>query len=159
MQEFSTGPDEMCTLTVDANGGAFPDKNNVEKYTMDIPKGAALDPEDFVKPTKIGFTFEKWTASYSSDGWEADEIDKIYMSEDVTLKANWIESAAAVQIYNESLLNAGDEIFDDGDNQDKTFINNNSTNIDKIANNNFEDDSENMILDAEPDEISLADES
>ena len=159
VQEFSTGPDEMCTLTVDANGGAFPDKNNVEKYTMDIPKGAALDPEDFVKPTKIGFTFEKWTASYSSDGWEADEIDKIYMSEDVTLKANWIESAAAVQIYNESLLNAGDEIFDDGDNQDKTFINNNSTNIDKIANNNFEDDSENMILDAEPDEISLADES
>lgn len=159
-QEFVSDPDEKCTLTVDANGGVFHDKNNVEKYTMEVPKGAALDPEDFVKPTKIGFTFEKWTASYSSDGWEADEIDKIYMSEDVTLKANWIESATAVQVYNERFFSAGDEIFDDGDNQDKTFTNNNSTDIDKIANDNFEDDSEMMILDDDESvEVSFDDES
>ena len=158
-QEFVSDPDEKCTLTVDANGGAFPDKNNVEKYTMEVPKGAALDPEDFVKPTKIGFTFEKWTA-VNSDGWESNKVTKIYMSEDLTLKANWIESTTAIQINNnESLLNAGDEIFDDGNNQDKTFANNDYPDIDENANDNFENDSENIILNNESDEISLVDES
>lgn len=160
VQEFAANPDEMCTLTVDANGGMFSDKNNVEKYTMEVPKGAALDPEDFVKPTKIGFTFEKWTASYSSDGWEADEIDKVYMSEDVTLKAKWIKSTAAVQLNNESLLSVEDKIFDDVGNQDRILTNNDSTNIDEISNDNCEDDSEMMILDDDESvEVSFDDES
>ena len=160
VQEFAANPDEMCTLTVDANGGAFPDKNNVEKYTMEVPKGAALDPEDFTKPTKTDYTFEKWTASYSSDGWEADEIDKVYMSEDVTLKAKWIKSTAAVQINNESLLSAGDEIFDDAGNQDRILTNNDSTHSDKIANESLNDDSEMMILDDDESvEVSFDDES
>ena len=159
VQEFAANPDEMCTLTVDANGGVFPDKNNVEKYTMEVPKGAALDPEDFTKPTKIDCTFEKWTA-VNSDGWESNKVTKIYMSEDLTLKANWIESTTAVQINNnESLLNAGDEIFDDGNNHDKTFANNDYPDIDENANDNFENDSENIILNDESDEISLVDES
>lgn len=160
VQEFAANPDEMCTLTVDANGGVFPDKNNVEKYTMEVPKGAALDPEDFTKPTKIDCTFEKWTA-VNSDGWESNKVTKIYMSEDLTLKANWIESTTAVQINNnESLLNAGDEIFDDGNNHDKTFANNDYPDIDENANDNFEDDSEMMILDDDESvEVSFDDES
>ena len=159
VQEFAANPDEMCTLTVDANGGAFPDKNNVEKYTMEVPKGAALDPEDFTKPTKTDYTFEKWTA-VNSDGWESNKVTKIYMSEDLTLKANWIESAAAVQIYNESFLSAGDEIFDDAGNQDRILTNNDSTYADKIANESFNDDSEIMILDDDESvEVSFDDES
>ena len=159
VQEFAANPDEMCTLTVDANGGAFPDKNNVEKYTMEVPKGAALDPEDFTKPTKTDYTFEKWTA-VNSDGWESNKVTKIYMSEDLTLKANWIESATAVQIYNDSFLSAGDEIFDDAGNQDRILTNNDSTHSDKIANESFNDNSEMMILDGDESvEVSFDDES
>ena len=39
------------------------------------------------------------------------------------------------------------------------FTNSDSTDIDEIENDNFEDDSESVILDDESDEISLADES
>ena len=39
VQIFAKTHDQKFTLTVDANGGTFPDKGGVEKYTMKIPAG------------------------------------------------------------------------------------------------------------------------
>ena len=97
VQEFSSGPDEKCTLTVDANGGTFPSKGGVEKFEMDVPKGMTLYADDFEKPVKAGCVFEKWTSLYP-DGYENNKTTKIHMNESKTLKANWKDAASSSKV-------------------------------------------------------------
>ena len=91
VQIFAKNPDQKFTLTVDANGGTFPDKGGVEKYTMQIPAGMTLSIDNISKPEKGGSRFDKWTTVYD-DGYETKQTTEIHMSETETLKANWIEN-------------------------------------------------------------------
>ena len=91
VQSFAKDPDQKFTLTVDANGGTFPDKGGVEKYTMQIPAGMTLSIDNISKPENDGSRFDKWTTVYD-DGYETKQTTEIHMSETKTLKANWIEN-------------------------------------------------------------------
>ena len=91
VQIFAKDPDQKFTLTVDANGGTFPDKGGVEKYTMQIPAGMTLSIDNISKPENDGSRFDKWTTVYD-DGYETKQTTEIHMSETKTLKANWIEN-------------------------------------------------------------------
>ena len=91
VQIFAKDPDQKFTLTVDANGGTFPDKGGVEKYTMQIPAGMTLSIDNISKPEKDGSRFDKWTTVYD-DGYETKQTTEIHMSETKTLKANWTEN-------------------------------------------------------------------
>ena len=83
MQIFAKDPDQKFTLTVDANGGTFPDKGGVEKYTMQIPAGMTLSIDNISKPEKDGSRFDKWTTVYD-DGYETKQTTEIHMSETKT---------------------------------------------------------------------------
>ncbi len=120
MQEFSSGPDEKCTLTVDANGGTFPSKGGVEKFEMAVPKGMTLYADDFEKPVKAGCVFEKWTSLYP-DGYENNKTTKIHMNESKTLKANWKDATASAKV---SSIN--EDIFSDGVSNDSNAENTNT---------------------------------
>ena len=91
VQIFAKNPDQKFTLTVDANGGTFPDKGGVEKYTMQVPAGMTLSIDNISKPENDGSRFDKWTTVYD-DGYETKQTTVIHMSETQTLKANWIEN-------------------------------------------------------------------
>ena len=91
VQIFAKNPDQKFTLTVDANGGTFPDKGGVEKYTMQIPAGMTLSIDNISKPENDGSRFDKWTTVYD-DGYETKQTTAIHMSETQTLKANWVEN-------------------------------------------------------------------
>jgi len=91
VQIFAKNPDQKFTLTVDANGGTFPDKGGVEKYTMQIPAGMTLSIDNISKPENDGSRFDKWTTVYD-DGYETKQTTAIHMSETQTLKANWTEN-------------------------------------------------------------------
>ena len=120
VQEFSSGPDEKCTLTVDANGGTFPSKGGVEKFEMAVPKGMTLYADDFEKPVKVGCVFEKWTSLYP-DGYENNKTTKIHMNESKTLKANWKDATASAKV---SSIN--EDIFSDGVSNDSNAENTNT---------------------------------
>lgn len=117
VQEFSSGPDEKCTLTVDANGGTFPSKGGVEKFEMAVPKGMTLYADDFEKPVKVGCVFEKWTSLYP-DGYENNKTTKIHMNESKTLKANWKDATSSSKV---SSIN--EDIFSDGVSNDSNTEN------------------------------------
>ena len=91
VQIFAKDPDQKFTLTVDANGGTFPDKGGVEKYTMQVPAGMTLSIDNISKPENDGSRFDKWTTVYD-DGYETKQTTAIHMSETQTLKANWTEN-------------------------------------------------------------------
>ena len=91
VQIFAKDPDQKFTLTVDANGGIFPDKGGVEKYTMQVPAGMTLSIDNISKPENDGSRFDKWTTVYD-DGYETKQTTAIHMSETQTLKANWTEN-------------------------------------------------------------------
>ena len=91
VQIFAKNPDQKFTLTVDANGGTFPDKGGVEKYTMQVPAGMTLSIDNISKPENDGSRFDKWTTVYD-DGYETKQTTEIHMSETQTLKANWTEN-------------------------------------------------------------------
>ena len=91
VQIFAKNPDQKFTLTVDANGGIFPDKGGVEKYTMQVPAGMTLSIDNISKPENDGSRFDKWTTVYD-DGYETKQTTAIHMSETKTLKANWTEN-------------------------------------------------------------------
>lgn len=91
VQIFAKNPDQKFTLTVDANGGIFPDKGGVEKYTMQVPAGMKFSLTNITKPEKLNAKFQKWTAIDSTDIPYGVE-DYIIMYETQTLKANWIEN-------------------------------------------------------------------
>ena len=120
VQEFSSGPDEKCTLTVDANGGTFPSKGGVEKFEMAVPKGMTLYADDFEKPIKAGCVFEKWTTVFSF-GWESNNATEIHMSESKTLKANWKDAASSSKVSS-----TNEDIFSDGVSNDSNAENTNT---------------------------------
>ena len=91
VQIFAQNPDQKFTLTVDSNGGTFPDKGGVEKYTMQVPAGMKFSLTNITKPEKLNAKFQKWTAVDSTDIPYGVE-DYIIMYETQTLKANWTES-------------------------------------------------------------------
>ena len=95
VQIFAKNPDQKFTLTVDANGGTFPDKGGVEKYTMQVPAGMTLYTDDISKPQKSDNKLNKWTTVYD-DGFEISESAyknvKLHMTENQTLRADWTES-------------------------------------------------------------------
>mgnify|MGYP000562040267 CR=1 FL=1 len=91
VQIFAKNPDQKFTLTVDANGGTFPDKGGVEKYTMQIPAGMKFSLTNITKPEKLNAKFQKWTVVDSTDIPYGVE-DYIIMYETQILKANWTEN-------------------------------------------------------------------
>ena len=61
VQLFSTNPDRKETLTLDANGGTFPDNGNVSTITMQVPHSSYYKfAEDLPTPTRTGYTFNGW---------------------------------------------------------------------------------------------------
>ena len=92
VQIFAKDPDQKFTLTVDANGGTFPDKGGVEKYTMQIPAGMTLSIDNISKPENGSSRFDKWTVLDETDELEFDVESVIHMFNKLTLKANWIEN-------------------------------------------------------------------
>ena len=95
VQIFAKDPDQKFTLTVDANGGTFPDKGGVEKYTIQVPARMTLYTDDISKPQKSDNKLNKWTTVYD-DGFEISESAyknvKLHMTENQTLRADWTES-------------------------------------------------------------------
>ena len=98
VQIFAKNPDQKFTLTVDANGGTFPDKGGVEKYTIQVPAGMTLYTDNIPKPQKDYNKLSKWTTVYD-DGFEISEDAykniKLHMSENQTLRADWTESLSS----------------------------------------------------------------
>ena len=98
VQIFAKDPDQKFTLTVDANGGTFPDKGGVEKYTIQVPAGMTLYTDNIPKPQKGYNKLSKWTTVYD-DGFEISENAyknvKLHMSENQTLRADWTESLSS----------------------------------------------------------------
>ena len=92
VQIFAKNPDQKFTLTVDANGGTFPDKGGVEKYTIQVPAGMTLSIDNISKPENGSSRFDKWTVLDETDELEFDVESVIHMFNKLTLKANWTES-------------------------------------------------------------------
>ena len=146
VQDFSSGPDEKCTLTVDANGGTFPSKGGVEKFEMAVPKGMTLYADDFEKPVKAGCVFEKWTAVYP-DGYETKQATKIHMSESLSLKANWKDATASAKV---SSIN--EEIFSDGVSNDSNAENTNTDSSFEVIESVDDMDSKELDISEDTDE-------
>ena len=65
VQLFSTNPDRKETLTLDANGGTFPDNGNASTITMQVPHGGFIYPsKNFPTPLRNGYTFNGWEDEY-----------------------------------------------------------------------------------------------
>ena len=146
VQEFSSGPDEKCTLTVDANGGTFPSKGGVEKFEMAVPKGMTLYADDFEKPVKAGCVFEKWTSLYP-DGYENNKTTKIHMNESKTLKANWKDAASSSKV---SSIN--EDIFSDGVSNDSNAENTNTDSSFEVIESVDDMDSKELDISEDTDE-------
>ena len=93
VQIFAKDPDQKFTLTVDANGGTFPDKGGVEKYTMQVPAGMTLSIDNISKPENDGSRFDKWTVLDEADELEFDVESVIHMFNKLTLRANWAKNS------------------------------------------------------------------
>lgn len=95
VQIFAKNPDQKFTLTVDANGGTFPDKGGVEKYTMQVPAGMTLSIDNISKPENDGSRFDKWTVLDEADELEFDVESVIHMFNKLTLRANWAKNSSS----------------------------------------------------------------
>lgn len=98
VQEFSSGPDEKCTLTVDANGGTFPSKGGVEKFEMAVPKGMSIEVKDLPVPVRENYLLNGYI-SYS-DGIQLNKKPSLsgtlHLSYNQVLKADWSEKPESV---------------------------------------------------------------
>lgn len=84
VQLFSTDPDRKETLTLDANGGTFPDNGNVSTITMQVPHGGYYKfAEDLPTPTRTGYTFDGWL-------WYGNKYTGMGITIPMTLTADWI---------------------------------------------------------------------
>ena len=94
VQVFARNPDQKFTLTVDANGGYFPDKDNAEKYTIQVPAGMTLYAKDIAEAKKDNSTLKGW--STICDGIESGIVTsaklKLHMFDSLSLKANWTDN-------------------------------------------------------------------
>ena len=95
VQIFAKDPDQKFTLTVDANGGTFPDKGGVEKYTIQVPAGMTLSIDNISKPENDSSRFDKWTVLDETDELEFDVESVIHMFNKLTLRANWAKNLSS----------------------------------------------------------------
>ena len=117
VQEFSSGPDEKCTLTVDANGGTFPSKGGVEKFEMAVPKGMSIEVKDLPIPVKEEFTFGGYLPFYKGIQASKVPVDGFCMNQSQTAKAVWSENSKVTSslLYSQSVgIDEVDEDFSDG---------------------------------------------
>lgn len=85
VQDFSSDPDKIEKITIDANGGYFPTLNNVTKYEISFPYGATLIyNRDLPVPVKNGFSFDCWEDEY---GCRYSGIKRL--SVEINLHAIW----------------------------------------------------------------------
>ena len=98
VQDFSSGPDEKCTLTVDANGGTFPSKGGVEKFEMAVPKGMSIEVKDLPVPVRENYLLNGYI-SYS-DGIQLNKKPSLsgtlHLNYNQVLKADWSEKPESV---------------------------------------------------------------
>lgn len=70
VQVFAENPDQKFTLTIDANGGYFPDKDNAEKFTLNEPARAPVLLTNILSmPVKDGYTLDGWYESTYIEGF------------------------------------------------------------------------------------------
>ncbi|WP_418429087.1 CAP domain-containing protein [Blautia sp.] len=70
VQIFAKNPDEKRTVTLDANGGYFPSKGNVEKFTLNEPAQAPVLLTNILSmPVKDGYTLDGWYESTYIEGF------------------------------------------------------------------------------------------
>lgn len=92
-----------------------------------------LETDDFEKPVKVGCVFEKWTTVLSF-GWESGATSEVHMSDDKTLKANWVDGSSSTQsIFTDNASSSvttstTENLFSDGttDKNSSSDINTNS---------------------------------
>ena len=89
VEQFAKNPDQKYTLTVDANGGTFPSKGEVESFSMAVPSGADVAVSDIPVPEKNNNKFDKWTVIDGTYGIEGGASKFVRMFDNQTLKANW----------------------------------------------------------------------
>ena len=121
VQEFSSGPDEKCTLTVDANDGTFPSKGGVEKFEIIFPQGMLARIRDIDQPQKDGYTIQKWVDQYDC------RVVNFCMDKDYTIHPVWVRDTASAQAIvtdDQQTCNAlsevhSNDVFNDGNDEDK----------------------------------------
>ena len=89
-------PDQKYTLSVDANGGTFPTKGDVETFDLQVPAGATVPVSDIPVPVKEGNEFEKWSCYVPSFGLEENVGTKLTMFAAKEVKANWTPLATPI---------------------------------------------------------------
>ena len=101
VQIFAKNPGQKYTLTVYANGGAFPSKGGVEKFEMSVPANADVKLSTIDIPEKEGSNFIGWTEIDGTFNIESGltDLDAIksgietHMYDNKTLKANWADTS------------------------------------------------------------------
>mgnify|MGYP000195165220 FL=1 len=64
VQLFSYGPDEKCTFTIDANGGAFEDGTSVKSFQFPLKQSHISIYDAFPTPSRNGYKFDGWVTAY-----------------------------------------------------------------------------------------------
>ena len=64
VQLFSYGPDEKCTFTIDANGGAFEDGTSVKSFQFPLKQSHISIYDTFPTPSRNGYKFDGWVTAY-----------------------------------------------------------------------------------------------
>lgn len=89
-------PDQKYALSVDANGGTFPTKGDVETFDLQVPAGATVPVSDIPVPVKEENDFKDWTL-IDTVGIEYNAgSNNIHMFEDLKVKANWTPLATPI---------------------------------------------------------------
>lgn len=88
-------PDQKYTLSVDANGGTFPTKGDVETFDLQVPAGATVPVSDIPVPVKEENEFKNWTL-IDTVGIETRVKNCVHMFEDLKVKANWTPLATPI---------------------------------------------------------------
>ena len=89
-------PDQKYALSVDANGGVFPTKGDVETFDLQVPAGATVPVSDIPVPVKEENDFKDWTL-IDTVGIEYNAgSNNIHMFEDLKVKANWTPLATPI---------------------------------------------------------------
>ena len=64
VQLSSYGPDEKCTFTIDANGGAFEDGASVKSFQFPLKQSHISIYDTFPTPSRNGYKFDGWVTAY-----------------------------------------------------------------------------------------------
>ena len=110
VQEFSGNPDAKCTLTVDANGGVFPDNDNSETIKIEYPQMMSVNVNTIPQPQKDGYIIQKWVDQYDC------RVSRFNMDNNYTIHPVWTtdESVVSSATLDTKTSNV-DYIFSDGE--------------------------------------------